>query len=196
MVIDDKTYKTDNYINKTTDKTQIVLSSSLRSDSNHLIRLQHKTMGRSKAYPAFTVTRNGLIYQHFDSKYTSDFIGIPETDEMVINVVLENMGYLYNVDGAYVNHLNEVCSEDRVVKKKWLDFEFWEKYDDKQINALLKLCHFLCEKHDIEKRIIDFHHFNKNIWKFHGITLLSNHIEYSTNNNPTLDIGLIASKLS
>jgi N-acetyl-anhydromuramyl-L-alanine amidase AmpD len=188
LTIDKKTYKTKNHYKTKNPKTQIVIGSSLRWGSNHLIRLQHKEMGASKTWPTFTIRRDGLIYQHFDSKFHSDFLGIKEADKQSISIILENMVHLYKTDFGYVNFIDEWCDEKRVIKKKWLDFEHWEKYDDVQITALVKLCQMLCDLHNIPRRVIDFHHYHEKIIKYKGIVLRGNHINGSTDNNPILDI--------
>jgi hypothetical protein len=62
-------------------KTQIILATSLRKDSNYIIRLQHKDYHKTKRWNTFTVSRTGEIYQHFDPAFHSDFLNIKEVDK-------------------------------------------------------------------------------------------------------------------
>lgn len=187
-LIDKKTYKTKNHYKIKNAKRQIIIGNSLRKNDNHLIRLKNKDLGESKKYPTFTIKRNGKIYQHFNHNNHSDFIGIKEVDTKSITIVLENMGWLRKIDGVYYNWINEICDEDHVGEKKWMGYTFWHKYTKEQIDSLNKLCDFLCEKHNILKSFIDFHHHHKNIKKYRGVVLKSNHIENSTDTNPFLKL--------
>ena len=95
LKIDSETYKIgdDNHYKTQNVKTQIVLGTSLRKENFHIIRLQHKEIGNTKKWNTFTIARNGVIYQHFDSKLYSDFLGIKEADKRLISIIVENMGY-------------------------------------------------------------------------------------------------------
>lgn len=198
MHIDKETYKTKekNRHKTITPKTQIVIGVSLRKDNHHLIRLQHKEHGESKKWNTFTITRNGKIYQHYDDKYHSDFLGIKEGDKRSISIVLENMGCLFQLDnGKYINWLNEICEPENVLEKEWLGYDSWEKFPEEQIDSLAELCNMLCEKHGIQKNIIEFNHFHKDISKYKGIVFRSNYIEDSSDINPLLDINMLSEKL-
>ena len=191
MHIDKETYKISekNHYKTKNVKTQIVIGVSLRKDNRHITRFQHKDYGETKRWNTYTISRDGKIYQHYDDKYYSDFIGIKEGDKRSISIVLENMGALFQiVSGKHINWLNEVCEEEYVVKKKWLGYEFWEKFPDAQIESLILLCRELCEKHSIPKIFIEFLHYHKEIHKFKGIVFKGNYIEDSNDLHPFLNI--------
>ena len=97
MNIDKKTYKVGdkNYYHTKHKKRQIILAGRLRIDHNHIIHQQHKKRGRSKSWNTFTITREGVVYQHFDPACYSDFMGIKDVDKHSISVVLENMGMVF-----------------------------------------------------------------------------------------------------
>ena len=113
-------------------KTQIILATSLRKDSNHIIRLQHKDYHKTKRWNTFTISRTGEIFQHFDPSFHSDFLNIKDVDKKSISIVLENMGYLFAApNDKYINWINEECSLENIVEKQWLGYNYWEKfYDD------------------------------------------------------------------
>jgi len=189
--IDNFTYciKETNRYKTQTVKTQIVLATSLRKNSYHITRLLHKEYGKTRKWNTYTISRNGIIFQHYDDKFHTDFLGIKEGDKQSISIVLENMGCLFKTPtGGYINWLNEICDEENVIIKNWLGYSYWEKFNDEQINSLVSLCTNLCKKHNIPKECIDFHHYHKDIVKFKGIVFRSNYIEESSDINPLFDI--------
>lgn len=191
MRIDDTTYKIkdNNHYKTQTAKTQIILGSSLRKNSHHITRLLHKEYGNTKRWNTYTVTREGIVYQHYDNKYYSDYLGIKEADKKSVSIVLENMGALYETSkDKYVNWLNEICDESNVVERKWLGFEYWEQYTDAQIESLAELCIELCTQFNIPKVCIDFNHYHKDTVKFRGIVFKSNYDEDTNDVNPLFNI--------
>jgi N-acetyl-anhydromuramyl-L-alanine amidase AmpD len=190
--IDELTYKVKEINRHKTQspKTQIVLASSLRKDSNHIIRLLHKEFGKTKKWNTYTISRDGVIYNHYDPKLHSDFLGIKEGDKQSISIVLENMGSLIETEnGNYVNTLNEVCDENNVKEKNLLGYNYWEQFTDEQIISTVKLCKKLSEQFGIPKTLIEFHHYHKDIIKYRGIVFRGNYIEESSDINPLFDIG-------
>lgn len=191
MRIDSETYWTKDINRHKTQspKTQIVLATSLRKESNHIIRLKHKEFGETKKWNTYTVSRNGLIYQHFDPKNHADFLGIKEADKQSISIVLENMGCLFETSrGEHINWIGETCDDDNVMKKNWLGYNYWEKFTDEQIAATAMLCGSICDEFGIHRTIIDFHHYHKDTIKYRGIVFRSNYIVDSSDTNPLFNI--------
>jgi N-acetyl-anhydromuramyl-L-alanine amidase AmpD len=191
LKIDIDTYKIDNANHHIAEnaKTQIVLGTSLRKSNYHITRLQHKDFGKSKKWSTYTITREGIVYQHFEDKFHSDFLGIKDADRKIISITLENMGCLFKTpENTYINWLNEVCEEANVTEKTWLGYNFWEKFDEQQMESIILLCKQLCEEHNIPKACMDFHHYHKDTIKFRGIVFRSNYIEDSSDINPLFDI--------
>jgi hypothetical protein len=191
MEIDDITYKIKeiNRYKTQSVKNQIVLATSLRKGSYHITRLQHKEFGKTKRWNTFTITRDGVVYQHYNPKFHSDFLGIKEADKQSISIVLENMGSLFKTpSGKYINWLNEICDEENVIKKNYLGYSYWEKFSEKQIVSTVELCKKLSNEFNIPKNCIDFHYFHKDILKFRGIVFRSNYIQDSSDINPLFDI--------
>ena len=130
-----------------------------------------------------------MVYQHFDSKFYSDFLGIKEADKRLISIIVENMGYLFkSPDDKYVNWLSEICETENVIEKEWFGYKYWENFTDKQIESIFLLCKQLCEEYNIPKQCVDFHHYNKEIIKYKGIVFRSNYIDESSDINPLFDI--------
>jgi N-acetyl-anhydromuramyl-L-alanine amidase AmpD len=191
MQIDSTTYeiKEINRYKTQSVKTQIILATSLRKNSYHITRLLHKEFGKTKRWNTYTISREGVVYQHYDNKFHTDFLGIKEIDKESISIVLENMGCLFQTPaGKYINWLNEVCEEENIITKNWLGYSYWEKFTDKQIECAVLLCRQLCEEYNIPKVCIDFHHYHKDTIRFKGIVFRSNYIQDSSDINPLFDI--------
>jgi len=178
MKIDKKTYKvsSDNYYSTKHKKNQIILAGSLRAEHNHIIHLQHKKLGKTKQWNTFTISREGEIYQHFDPRCYSDFMGIKEIDKHSISIVLENMGMVFYdyVSGKYLNWIREECSSDLLHEQSWKNCRYWETYTEQQFDAVVTLCQELCKKYKIKLDSLGFNAFHEDTVKFKGIVTRSN----------------------
>jgi len=190
LVIDKISYLTtdNNYYSQNQKKKQIIIDISLRKDNYHLIRLQHSKLGKTKNWPCYSINRKGNIFQHFNNNFYSDYIGDKQIDKKIIPIVLENMGFLYNVENNYFNSINETCNEKNVINIDWLDINFWEKFSGVQLKNTGLLCKKICEEHNISKNCVTFFHYHENINNFEGIVFKSNFFENSMNFNPSFDI--------
>ncbi len=191
MEVDNITYgvKEINHYKTQNVKNQIVLATSLRKGSYHITRLQHKEFGKTKRWNTFTVTRDGVIYQHYNPKFHSDFLGIKEADKQSISIVLENMGSLFQTpSGKHINWLNEICDEENVIEKNYLGYSYWENFTEEQIISTVELCKKLSREFNIPKNCMEFHYFHKDTLKFRGIVFRSNYIQDSSDINPLFDI--------
>lgn len=189
--IDRKTYKIDakNYYQTKTKKTQIILAGSLRKGSNRILRLKRKDFGLSKAWPTFTIRRDGKIFQHYDPIYTSEFMGNKDIDKKSISIVLENMGLLsFDFEAnKYLNWINEECDEILVHEKLWKTCRYWEAYTEEQYMASLNLCVYLCRKYGVKQDNIGHNSLLENATTFQGILSKSNFDSEHFDLNPSFD---------
>lgn len=190
MIINKEKYKIDNinYRKTIKDKNQIIIEFSLRKDNHHLKRLLHKEFGKTKKWNTYTVSRDGEIFEHYNPKYCSDFIGNKTIDNQSISITIENMGGLIRNGDVWVNGLNEICDDKRVVEKPIFGFKYWETIDHHQIQQVFELCDMLCDKYSIDRKCIEFNHYHNEIKKFNGIVFKRNYIENSLNMNPLFPI--------
>lgn len=190
MHIDKETYKIKqiNRYNSTPKKSQIIISFSLRKNNYHINRLLNKEYGKTKKWNTYSISRGGEIFEHYNPKYYSDYMGIKDVDKKSISVVLENMGSLIKDGINYINWLNENCPNNRVIYKNFLGEKHWEFFTANQFTSTATLCNDLCNKFNIPKKVIEFHHYNNNIKKFNGIVLKSNYFENTTNINPLFNL--------
>lgn len=188
--IDTNTYSVsdNNFYHEVYDKNKIILAGSLRADSNHIIRLQNKELGQTKTWNTFTISREGLIYQHYDPKYYTDFIDVEDIDKHSISIVLENMGGIYkNEQNIFINLLGEICSGDNIIKRSWNGLTYWDSYTNKQFDSTLLLCKKLCAEYNIENKTIGFNSYHKDALKYDGILSRSNLSEEFTDLNPSFN---------
>jgi len=198
--IDRKTHKIDskNYNSIKNKKTQIILAGSLRKDSNHILRLKKKDFGTTKTWPTFTIRRDGKVFQHFDPNYSSEFMNNKEIDKKSISIVLENMGMLsYDFEkNQYSNWINEVCNEKLVYEKLWKTNRYWESYTEKQYNATLNLCVYLCRNFGIKQDTWGHNVLVESAFTYHGILTRSNYDSEYYDLNPSFDFKRFLKELS
>lgn len=199
MNIDKKTYKVGdkNYYHTKHKKRQIILAGSLRIDHNHIIHLQHKKRGRSKSWNTFTITREGVVYQHFDPACYSDFMGIKDVDKHSISIVLENMGMVFYdfESNQYLNWIHEECDESVLYEQNWKNSRYWERYSIKQFNSTIDLCKQLCQKHRIPLDSLGFNAFHEDTAKYEGIVCRSNFDHDYTDLNHSFDFKKFLKKI-
>lgn len=191
MKVNSKKYpakKKENYFCSNTTKKQILIANSLRKDNYHINRWENKNLGVNKDWSTYTITRDGIIYEHFPASKYSEFIGDKKVDKKIISIILENMGYLNKENNKYFNWLNEECDHKFVGEKKFLGFQYWEIFPEKQILCLIELLNLLCVKFSINNILIDFKNYHEDTIKFNGIVFRSNYV-YETNDiNPHFSI--------
>lgn len=197
--IDKKSYKIDdkNFYKSKYDKKQIILAGSLRKSNFHIKRLSKKEFGLTKKWPTFTISREGKIYQHFDPKYYSDFMGDKDVDKTSISVVLENMGWLfydYQSD-KYLNSLHEECEEANIFERKWNGGTYWERYTNEQFESVVELCKHLCDTYGIELDTVGHNVFYEDTKNFDGIVSRSNYSMDILDLNPSFNFNAFMKEL-
>jgi N-acetyl-anhydromuramyl-L-alanine amidase AmpD len=173
------------------DKTQIIIGHTFRTDMLHYTSWIYRLNGKNKKTANFTITKDGLIYQHYDSDYYSSFID-KNQDKASISIVLENSGWLRkdNMTDKYVDWLGNTYQKDSkdVLNKRWRNYTYWDKYTDKQIESLKELVDTLCVKHNISKNVMNHNTYDENVDLFKGIVFRSNYYQESTDISPAFDI--------
>ena len=74
MIIDTTTYTLSDkhYIKEQTNKKQIVIGHTSTSQMRHVTKWENRLNGEYKKTAAFTISKDGNIYQHFDPIYFSN----------------------------------------------------------------------------------------------------------------------------
>jgi hypothetical protein len=186
--IDRDTYKIEknNYYNEIFNKSLIILGSTNRAKNNHLIRLLNKKY--TKEWNTYTITRDGIIYEHYNPLYYSDFMKDNIVDRKSVSILLENMGHLYyNSDtNYYVNDLNEIYI-DKPYEKEWRGYKTYEPYTKEQYGATVFLCRSLCLELNINDDTFGHNALEDMVKNYNGIISRSNYDVNCTDLNPSFD---------
>ena len=191
MEIDKKTYKlpVSNYHKKNFKKTQIVVGHNSRKGMIHFESWINRRNGNYKKTSAFTIDKDGNVYQHFDPKNYSDFLDC-EQDRCNISITLVNEGWLrLNEMNVFVDWLGHTYSkESDFIEKSWRNKKYWKKYTDKQFESLKNLIEHLCVEFGIPKETIGNNVYNENVDIFKGITFRSNYFKDITDVSPAFEV--------
>tara|TARA_R110000803_G_scaffold81853_1_gene147798 strand:+ start:37 stop:672 length:636 start_codon:yes stop_codon:yes gene_type:complete len=200
MVIDKESYglgKT-NYFDKSFEKKQIVLGNTLLTDMKHVNGWCHRLGGKYTKTSTFTIDRKGVIYQHFNPKYYSDFIGDKSVDKKSISISLENQGWLMKdlMKDRYIDWVGNIYKRKaKVIEKRWRGYTYWDPYTPKQYKATLDLIEYLCKEFGIPKKIVGHNTQIQSIELYEGITYRSNYYKEKTDLSPAWDFRKVKNKL-
>jgi hypothetical protein len=201
MNIDVKKYKLSikNYVPIDSKKSQIVIGNTLNDNMRHYIGWTTKLNGNYKKTAAFTISRDGEIYQHFNPKYFSKFFGENNNlNTKSIVILLENYGYLFKhyEKNVFITWNGDIYKEqDLVVEKRWRGQQFWAEYTDQQLESLVELVRSLCERFNIPSLTIGHNTKVSQLEGFKGVLYKSNLESYYSDPNPNLDYEMIKTKI-
>jgi hypothetical protein len=110
---------------------------------NHYTGWLTRNNGRYKKTAHYTISLDGLIYEHINPKYTTELLGETLFDNDTIYIVLENEGWLIkdlNIENSYINYVGNIYNRiDVVCQKKWRNKLFWAPYSEQQFNSSVHL---------------------------------------------------------
>jgi hypothetical protein len=194
MIIDKKTYnlpKT-NYHQQEYTKKQIVIGHTGRQDMNHYDSWINRHNGNYTKTSAFTIDRDGKVYQHYDPKFYSDYISLHDMGPFTIPITLTNVGWVLkdDINERYYDWLghNYILDDNEIVRKRWRNKDYWVKYTDEQLKSLLNLTDKLCEDFEINNNCISHTVFNEDVDIYEGITFKSNYYQEVTDISPAFDM--------
>jgi N-acetyl-anhydromuramyl-L-alanine amidase AmpD len=178
-------------------KKQIVIGNSFSKGLTHVTGWRTRVNGKYKKTAPFTITRDGTIYFHYDPKHHSEFIGTEEIDKNIIPIVLENEGWLTKDSDSegYLNWVGDIYNEDDgIIETRWRNHRYWSSYTDEQIESLVRLCKYLCERFEIPLETLA-HNTKADVDFFEGVLYKSNYSKYYTDVSPAFDANEFKNKL-
>lgn len=180
--------KEGNYEVTDTKKDRIIIGNTMcvgDYTNSWLIRCN----GNFKRTAPFTIKLNGDIIKHFNPQYTANIVN-SDIDCKSIGILLENEGWLIKKSSeVYVNWVGDIYKrEAEPFNKKWKRHEYWAPYTKEQIESLLKLCNYLCDKFRIPKKSMGSNVRSGLVTNYKGITFRSNYSEYFSDVSPAFDI--------
>jgi hypothetical protein len=185
--------KTNNYIRVISEKKQIIFGNTYNYGMNHIIHSVNRNGGTYSKCPHFTILKDGSIYQHFETKFYSNFLD-NEYSKDVISVALENIGQLNEENGVFFDIYNNKY-EQEPFEKTWKNCTLWDKYADSQFEASIKLVEFLLKESGIQKNVVNSNVQKADISNFKGIGYKSNYDSKFYDLNPSWDFEKFKQKI-
>ncbi len=157
--IDGKTYKLNvkHFIPIKTEKKRIVIGNTFNTDMKHVIGWENRLNGNYKKTAAFTIAKDGTVYEHFNPNFYSHFYKSHDINAKSITILIENEGWLLkNENNQYINLLGSIYDKpNEVYTKKWRSFNYWVPYTKEQLNSAIELVEDLCKKFNITQKVIN-----------------------------------------
>ncbi len=181
-----------NVVKRKSKKTQILLYDTQRRIDDFIQKIKYRKNGNYEDIPHFVITKLGMVYQLFDSNYTSNTFDNPSLDRKQIKIAIENLGWLNKntITGSYSNWIDDPYRSEPLIKN-WRNHYYWDKYNDIQMESVSELCEFLCDKHQIFKQHVPSQGYLENISKFNGIVCKSNFSNIYTDINPSFNFRIL-----
>ena len=138
MIIDDKSFQLpiSNYLPIELPKSQIILGNTFNHDMRHYNGWLTRYGGDYKKTAAFTVNSVGVIYQHFDPKFKSNYFKNDKQNDKSIVILLENDGWLLKdyEKNRFITWIGDIYKgPSEVIIKRWRGFNYWSPYTDEQV---------------------------------------------------------------
>lgn len=179
-----------NYTSEMSDKHQIVIGHSYSKDMDYINRWTNRLNGKYKYTVPFSIDKDGTIYQHYDTNFTSRMFN-DKFDRYLIGVNLVNEGWLeYNDNDILLNAYNDIYNiEDGVTEVEWRGKRIWANYTDEQIDSLVKLCKYLCSEYGIPPYPLSHNTYKARMEHVEGITYKSNYNDLYRDISPAFPFG-------
>lgn len=179
-------------VRKKSKKTQIFLYDTQRRVDDFVNKLKYRRNGEFNDVPHFIISKLGMIYQVFDTDYSSITFDNPKVDKRMIKIAIENLGWLNKntITGILNNWIGDPYRSEPHIRN-WRNYFFWDKYNEHQLESLSQLCNYLCDKHDIFKQVVPSQGYLENVGNFKGIVCKSNFSNIYTDINPSFNFRIL-----
>jgi hypothetical protein len=177
-----------NVVKRKSKKTQILLYDTQRRVDDFVNKIKHRKNGTYDEVPHFIISKLGLVYQLFDTDYSSNTFNDPNNDKKQIKIAIENLGWLNKntITGVLNNWIDDPYRSEPYVRN-WRNYYFWDRYNEDQLKSLSELCNNLTEKHDIYKQVVQSQGYMEKVSNFKGIVCKSNFSSIYTDINPSFN---------
>lgn len=199
-MIDYKTYPlpTQNYISTETGKSQIILGNTFNHNMRHFYGWLTRNYGEYKKTAAYTISQDGIIYEHFDPKYYSRYFRNYQQNLKSIVVLIENDGWLIKdfEKNQFLTWIGDIYREPRkVVEKRWRGFNYWSYYSEEQFESAINLVKVLCDRFSIPLNAINHNTKIDSLNNYSGVLYKSNFEKHYTDLSPSWDFELFKTKI-
>lgn len=196
MKIDKNSYKlpNSNFYQVEYTKKQIVVGHTGRNDMSHYSTWINRYNGKYKKSVAFTIDKEGGVYQHYDPKYYSDYVDKRDMGPFTIPITLVNLGWVTkdNLSGKYYDWFDKpyIMEDKDLTYMKWRNKVFWVNYTEEQLKSLKKLTDKLCDEFGIKNDCISHTNFNEDVDIYEGIVFKSNYYQEVTDISPAFNMDI------
>jgi hypothetical protein len=179
-------------VRKKSKKTQIFLYDTQRRVDDFVNKIKYRKNGEFTDVPHFIISKLGMVYQVFDTDYSSTTFDDPKVDKKMIKIAIENLGWLNKntITGVLNNWIGDPYRSEPHIRN-WRNYFFWDKYNEFQLEALSQLCDQLCDKHGIFKQVVPSQGYLENVSNFKGIVCKSNFSNIYTDINPSFNFRIL-----
>jgi len=179
-------------VRKKSKKTQIFLYDTQRRVDDFVNKIKYRRNGEFNDVPHFIISKLGIVYQVFDTDYSSITFDNPKVDKRMIKIAIENLGWLSKntITGILNNWIGDPYRSEPHIRN-WRNYFFWDKYNEFQLESLSQLCDYLCDKHDIFKQVVPSQGYLENVGNFKGIVCKSNFSNIYTDINPSFNFRIL-----
>jgi hypothetical protein len=177
-----------NIIRKKSKKTQIFLYDTQRRVDDFVNKIKYRKNGLYDDVPHFIISKLGMVYQLFDTDYSSNTFNDPNNDKKQIKIAIENLGWLNKntITGVLNNWIDDPYRSEPHVRN-WRNYYYWDRYNEDQLKSLSDLCTHLTEKHNIYKQVVPSQGYMEKVSNFKGIVCKSNFSSIYTDINPSFN---------
>jgi len=177
-----------NVVKRKSKKTQILLYDTQRRVDDFVNKIKYRKNGTYDEVPHFIISKLGLVYQLFDTDYSSNTFNNPNNDKKQIKIAIENLGWLNKntITGVLNNWIDDPYRSEPYVRN-WRNYYFWDRYNEDQLKSLSELCDYLCDKHNIFKQTVPSQGYMEKVSNFKGIVCKSNFSSIYTDINPSFN---------
>jgi hypothetical protein len=192
MVIDKQKYKLsdNNFTPVEGIKKQIILANTFNHDMKHVIGWENRYNGKYKKTAAFTIDVAGLVYEHFNPSFHSNYFSNKTLNIKSIVILLENDGWLSKDEekNQLITWIGGIYNKPHeVFEKKWRAYKYWAPYTQEQFDSATKLVIKLCEEFGIPKNVIGHNTKIELIDEYEGVLYKSNLDKNYTDLSPAWD---------
>lgn len=180
-----------NVVRKKSKKSQIFLYDTQRRLDDFFNKIKYRKNGTYDDVPHFVVSKLGIIYQLYNTQYSSNTFNDPKIGKKQIKIAIENLGWLNKntITGVLNNWIGDPYRSEPYIKN-WRNYYFWDPYTEIQMNSLSDLCEDLCEEHSIFKQTVPSNGYLEKASNFHGIVCKSNFSSIYTDINPSFNFSI------
>lgn len=176
----------DQYMKEETPKSQIFIHHTA-GNSNPFNAIDFWNSNPTRVGTAFCIGgkptgdkwKDGDIVQAFGSKFWCYHLGLQEAtfkkygipykalDKNSVGIEINNWGGLQLKEGKFVTYVGTTVNADEVIEyaTPFRGYKYYHKYTDKQIENMIRLVKYLCDKFNISKV------YNEDMWDISGRAL-------------------------